>query len=86
MHFDQLLRVRSHAHEKEYPFCAPIDSNGLSLLDDDRIFIDDFEHLIRTYTPILHPFLTPAARRDSPNRQPAGGLVEFFISHLLLPQ
>jgi hypothetical protein len=86
MHFDQLLRVRGHTHEEQYPFCAPIDSNGLSLLDDDRIFLDDFEHLKRTYTPILHPLFTPGPRRDRPSRQPAGGLVEFSISHLLLPQ
>jgi hypothetical protein len=43
---DQLLRVRGQGHEEEHPFSAPVEGEGISLLDDDRLFIDDFEHLI----------------------------------------
>jgi hypothetical protein len=43
---DQLIRVRGQGHEEEHPFCAPVEREGISLLDDDRLFIDDFEHLI----------------------------------------
>lgn len=48
MHFDQLLRVRGLAHEEENSFCAPVEGDGLSLLDDDGFFLDGLEHLIRT--------------------------------------
>jgi hypothetical protein len=43
---DQLIRVRGQGHEEEHPFCAPVEREGISLLDDDRLFIDDVEYLI----------------------------------------
>jgi hypothetical protein len=46
VHFNQLLRVRRLAQEKEHPFLAPVECYGLSLPDDDRIFLNGFDHLI----------------------------------------
>ena len=59
MHFDQLLRVRCLAHEEENSFCAPVEGDGLSLLDDDGFFLDGLEHLIRTQASIVRARLTP---------------------------
>ena len=83
MHFDQLLCMRGPAHEEEYPFCAPVEREGLSLLDDDRLFINGLEHLIRSHAPILHARLTPAYRRDGRSRHYARHFVAFFNSHVL---
>ena len=65
MHFDELPRVRGLAHEEEYPFCAPVESNGLSLLDDDRFFLNGFEYLVQTQAMRIHACFTPVFREGS---------------------
>jgi hypothetical protein len=86
VHFNQLLRLRSLAHEEEHPFLALIECEGLFLLDDDRLFINGLEHLIRTHAPILHARLTAATRRDGRSGHHGSGSDDVVISYVLFLQ
>ena len=85
MHFDQLLRVRGVAHEEEYSFCAQVEGDGLSLLDNDGLFIDGLEQLIRTQMAIVHARITPTFLLDGRTRPRGWRLVGSYIFyHLVL--
>jgi hypothetical protein len=64
MHFDQLLRLRGSVHEEKYPFRAPIEGDGCSLLNDNRLFLCGIEHLIGTEILMVLACLAPASQRN----------------------
>ncbi|MBU6434818.1 MAG: hypothetical protein KJS98_16040, partial [Nitrospirae bacterium] len=57
-----------------------------SVIDEDRLFLNGREHIIRTLAPILRARFTPALQRDGRSRHFGRRLVNVCISYALFLQ